>query len=135
MASGMEKRNTMDRELINSAFRLLAALPAVILLACVSLRLTGRYLHRQNPSGGIQILEKVPVSNKSALYVVKLFDEVVVLGISENNIQRIRTLSPEEAKAYLEKKAGKDPGRNREQKVQGWFHNEKWKKVWDKYGK
>jgi flagellar biogenesis protein FliO len=135
MASGMEKRNTMDRELINSALKLLAALPAVILLACVSLRLTGRYLHRQNPSGGIQILEKVPVSNKSALYVVKLFDEVVVLGISENNIQRIRTLSPEEAKAYLEKKAGKDPGRNREQKVQGWFHNEKWKKVWDKYGK
>jgi len=110
----------MDEELIRSALKLLVALPAVILLAYISLRLTNRYLYRQNPCRGIQVLERVPLHNKSLLCVVKLFDEVMVIGVSENNIQPIKTLSREEAESYMAHKAQKDFGKDWSESIVKW---------------
>lgn len=76
--------------------KLLFALPVVILLAYISLRLTNQYLSKQGRGKNIQILERVPLNNKSALCVVKAGQDYLVLGISENNIQVIKKLEAEE---------------------------------------
>ncbi|MGI6537621.1 MAG: flagellar biosynthetic protein FliO [Caldicoprobacterales bacterium] len=92
----------MNTDLIFSALKLLLALPLVILLAVISLRLTNRYLNgRQNAPNGIRVLERIPIHNGMFLCIVKIFNEYMVLGVGENSISHIKTLEPEEVKEYL----------------------------------
>lgn len=91
----------MPDSLMHSAIKLLLALPAVILLAYISLRLSNKYLYGQNQSKAIQVLERVPIHNKQFLCIVKIFDSYMVMGVSENNIQTIKNLSREEVEDYL----------------------------------
>ena len=46
-----------DTDLIINAFKLMLALPIVILLAYISLRLTNKYLNQRNQGKCIQVLE------------------------------------------------------------------------------
>jgi len=94
----------MPEGLMHSAIKLLLALPAVILLAYISLRLSNKYLYGQNQSRAIQVLERVPIHNKQFLCIVKIFDSYMVMGVSENNIQPIKTLTENEVKDYLANK-------------------------------
>lgn len=95
-------------DLILSALKLLLALPVVILLAYISLRLSNKYIYKQNISKGIQVIERVPVFNKSMLCIIKILDEYMVIGVGENTFQPIKTLSPEEVEKYLRQKQDKD---------------------------
>lgn len=94
--------------LLHSALKLLLALPVVILLAYISLRLSNKYLYRQNQSSAIQVLERVPIHNKQFLCIVKMFDSYMVIGVSENSIQPIKTLSNEEVEEYMANKQQAD---------------------------
>lgn len=98
----------MPKILMHSALKLLLALPVVILLAYISLRLSNKYLYKQTPSKAIRILERIPIHNKQFLCIVKIFDTYMVMGISENNIQPIKTLNLEEVEEYLSQKEQTD---------------------------
>lgn len=88
----------MQGELLISALKLLLALPAVILLAYISLKFTNTYLSGQNQNKNIQVIEKVPIQNKSSLCLVKIGENYMVIGISENNFQVLKTLEENEIK-------------------------------------
>lgn len=90
----------MGEELFFSTLKLLVALPIVILLAYISLRLTNKYLYRQNQGKNIQVLERVPIHNKSSLCVVKVFEDYMIIGVGEDNFQVIKTLNQEEIEYY-----------------------------------
>lgn len=94
----------MGRELLFSSLKLIVALPIVILLAYISLRLTNKYLYRQKQGRNIQVLERVPMYNRSSLCVVKVFDDYMVIGVGENNFQVIKTLNQEEVEDYIHHK-------------------------------
>ena len=94
----------MPENLILSSLKILIALPIVILLAYISLRLSNKYLYKQNQSKGIQILERIPLHNKQFICIIKIFDTYMVMGISENNMQTIKTLNPEEVEEYMAQK-------------------------------
>ncbi|HHY81544.1 MAG TPA: flagellar biosynthetic protein FliO [Clostridiales bacterium] len=98
----------MPENLMLSALKLLLALPVVILLAYISLRLSNKYLYRQNQIKAIQILERVPIHNKQFLCIVKIFDSYMVMGVSENNIELIKTLDCEEVNEYMSQKEQTD---------------------------
>src|SRR5690554_5663949 len=94
--------------LLHSSLKLLLALPVVILLAYISLRLSNKYLYKQNQTKAIQVLERVPIHNKQFLCIVKIFDSYMVMGVSESSIQPIKTLSNEEVEEYMAKKQQAD---------------------------
>ena len=120
-----EKRNSMNEELMHSALKLLVALPVVILLAYISLRLTNRQMYRQGPGKGIQVLERVPLQNKSQLCIVRMFDEVVVIGAGENNVQLIKTLTREEAESYLAHRSQRNAGNDWGKSILAWTKGKK----------
>ena len=99
----------MSNEVVQSVLKLILSLPAVVLLAYFSLRLSNKYLYGKRGCAGMQVLERVCVGGKSALCIVRIFDDYLVIGISENNIQPIKALNREEAENYLSGKA-KTPG-------------------------
>jgi len=83
-----------------NTFKLILALPAVILLAYISLRLTNKYLYRRNQGRSIQILERVPLNNKNSLCVIKMGEEYMVASVTENAFQVVKTLEPKEVETY-----------------------------------
>lgn len=83
-----------------SIIKLLFALPVVILLAYISLRLTNQYLSKQGKGKSIQVMERIPINNKSTLCVVKAGEEYLLLGVSDNNIQMIKKLEKDEVVDY-----------------------------------
>ncbi|HOB19096.1 MAG TPA: flagellar biosynthetic protein FliO [Candidatus Atribacteria bacterium] len=95
-------------DIITSVLKLLLALPAVVLLAYISLRMTNKYLYTQNQNKHIQVLERVPLSNKSSLCIAKVLDEYMVLGVSENNLQVIKTLDKQEVEVLMSQADGTD---------------------------
>ena len=98
----------MPDNLLLSAMKLFLALPVVILLAYISLRLSDKFLYKQNTPKEIQILERIPIHNKQFLCIVQIFGTYMVMGVSENNFQPIKTLNPEEVKVYLAQKEQAD---------------------------
>ncbi len=90
----------MQGELLISALKLLLALPVVILLAYISLKFTNAYLPGQNQNKNIQVIERVPIQNKSSLCLVKIGKKYVVIGVSENSFQVLKTLEENEIKSW-----------------------------------
>ncbi|MTI69474.1 MAG: flagellar biosynthetic protein FliO [Firmicutes bacterium] len=87
-----------DNSFFLSFIKLLIALPIVVILAYISLRLSNKYLMKYNKGKNMKIIEKIPLHNKSSLCIAKLGEKYVVLGVSENNIQVLTELSENEIK-------------------------------------
>ncbi|SJZ52625.1 flagellar biosynthetic protein FliO [Garciella nitratireducens] len=90
----------MQEQLFINALKLLLALPVVILLAYISLRFTNQYLYRQNKHKNIQVIERIPIQNKVCLCLIKMGEEYMVIGVSENNFQILKTIKKEEIKNW-----------------------------------
>lgn len=87
----------MPPNIVGQIIKLLIALPLVILLAYVSLRLTSKYFYFQNHNKKMQVIERLSVNNKSSICIVKILDDYMVVGISENGFDLIKTLDDDEA--------------------------------------
>lgn len=89
-----------DTDMLWSVLKLILALPVVILLAYISLRLTNKYMRTHNQGKNIQIMERTPINNKASICVVRIGEEFMVVGISENSFQVFKTLKQDEVKDY-----------------------------------
>lgn len=85
-----------DYSIFWSFFKLILALPAVLLLVYISFKFQNQYLSKINQGKNIQIIEKVPLHNKSFLCVVKIGKDYMALGVTENKIEVIKTLLEDE---------------------------------------
>lgn len=80
--------------------KLLVALPVVILLAYISLRLGKNYMNALSKGRNIKVIETVPIHSKSFVSVVRIGKTYMVLGISEHSVSILKTLSEEEASQF-----------------------------------
>ncbi|MEA3423154.1 MAG: flagellar biosynthetic protein FliO [Bacillota bacterium] len=86
----------MDYSITSSFLRLFVALPVVIILAYISLKIGNKYFKKMNNGRLINVIETVPVFNKAAISVVKIGEEYHVLGVTEANIVDLKTLDEAE---------------------------------------
>ena len=103
----------MNYDTTAGLFRLMISLPLVILLAYISLRFAGKYMRRMGDGKFIKVLETVPIHSRSAISVVRIGEELRVMGISENGMQTIRLLDEQEKAAFLESTEDKLGSRRR----------------------
>ena len=80
-------------------FKLFVSLVLVIGLIYVSVFLLKKFNNRAYPNAGqfLDILGKSYLTPKQSLFLVKIASTYAVLGVSENSINLIKELSPEEA--------------------------------------
>ena len=83
-----------------SLIKLFIGLPLVILLAYVSLRLTGKYVRKMGDGRFLQVKETVQVFNKAAVSVVKIGEEYHVLGVTDNQVRTLKVLDEAEARTF-----------------------------------
>lgn len=88
----------LNGNLLGSFFIMLLALIIVLLLAYVSLKMGNKYISKLNNGRNINIIERIPISNKSSLAIVKIGDDYLLVGISENGINLIKELKYEDIK-------------------------------------
>jgi len=85
-----------DTQVLQSFYKLLVALPVVVLLVFISLKLSKNYMYSVTKKNSIKILERVHIHNKSTLNVVQIFDDYYVLSATEQNINIIKKLDENE---------------------------------------
>lgn len=85
-----------DGKLFWAALKLLFALPVVIILAHISLKLTNQYVSKRSMGKNIQVIERVPIDNKSSLLIAKIGEEYIALAMNEGSFQVIKKMKREE---------------------------------------
>lgn len=81
-----------------SAAKLILALPVVVLLAYLSLRLTASVSERSGKGHNIEIVEKKVLHKNQFLYIVKAGQSFHLMAGTEHSMTLIRTLDPQEVK-------------------------------------
>jgi len=81
-----------------SVAKLILALPVVVLLAYLSLRMTASVSARAGKSANIEVLEKKALSKNQFLYIVKAGASYHLMAGTDHNMTLIRDMSPEELK-------------------------------------
>lgn len=79
--------------LLVSFLKIIIAIPIVILLAYISLRMGNKLLAKGYDGKNIKIIERINLSNKAALYIAKISDEYFLLGVSDQNITLLKELT------------------------------------------
>jgi flagellar protein FliO/FliZ len=98
----------MEYSLLESFLRLLFALPVVIGLAYLSLRLGRNYMHAVGRGRNIKVIETAPVTNKTYVSIVRVGREYMALGVSEGSVRVLKTLSEEEVAELIQKQEAAD---------------------------
>lgn len=86
----------LNSELLWSWLKIIAALPIVLLLAYISLRLSRSYMSNFNKGIFMNVVETIPVYHKSAISIVQIGTKYYVLGVSEQGMQVITELTEKE---------------------------------------
>jgi Flagellar biogenesis protein len=94
----------MGGEVWGSFFKIIIFLPMVLLLAYISLRIGGGKMMGMG-SRIIKIVEKVPLSGKSSLYVALINDKPYVISSCEGKIEILMEL-PQDALEKLKQGEG-----------------------------
>lgn len=81
-----------------SVAKLILALPVVVLLAYLSLRMTASVSERSGKGNNIEVLEKKALHKNQFLYIVKAGQAFHLMAGTEHSMTLIRTLDPEEVK-------------------------------------
>ena len=81
-----------------SVAKLILALPVVVLLAYLSLRMTASVSARAGMSANLEVLEKKALSKNQFLYIVKAGASYHLMAGTDHNMTLIRDMSPEELK-------------------------------------
>lgn len=82
-----------------SMAKLILALPVVVLLAYLSLRLTASVSARAAMSANLEVLEKKALSKNQFLYIIKAGASYHLMAGTDHNMTLIRDMSPDEIKA------------------------------------
>lgn len=82
-----------------SVAKLILALPVVVLLAYLSLRMTASVSARAGVSANLEILEKKALNKNQFLYIIKAGTSYHLMAGTDHNMTLIRDMSPEELKA------------------------------------
>lgn len=80
--------------------KLLLALPFVLLLIYISLKFHHQYMLKYQQGKNMKIIERMPLSNKSFLTIVKVGKEYLILGVTENHMEVIQKLDSSEINEY-----------------------------------
>lgn len=91
------------------AFKTIVLLGFVILLIYAVLYLLRRFVYRSTfvkSSKAIEILETVPLLQKKSMCIVKVVDRILVLGISESNVNTLTVIEEPEKLQQWESKLG-----------------------------
>ncbi len=87
-------------------FKTIILLGFIIVLIYALLFLLRKFVYHKNfkkTNNSIQVLEYMPLVAKKSLCVVKVIDKILVLGISESNINKLAEVNdPEQQKKWLE---------------------------------
>lgn len=81
-----------------SVAKLILALPVVVLLAYLSLRMTASVSARAGKSANIEVLEKKALNKNQFLYIIKAGAAYHLMAGTDHNMTLIRDMSPEEIK-------------------------------------
>ncbi len=84
---------------ISSIFKTIFAL-VIVLLIIYSISKFGSKYTNKSTRKNLKILDRLPLSNKSSVCVVKVGEEVLLLGVTENNINVLDKLSEDFADSY-----------------------------------
>lgn len=90
-------------ELLWNWLKIIVALPIVLLLAYVSLKLSKGYVNTLRKGLYMKVIETVPVFNKTALSIVQIGKKYLVLGVSDQGIQVVSELTDDEVTELLAK--------------------------------
>lgn len=82
-----------------SVAKLILALPVVVLLAYLSLRMTASVSARAGMSANLEVLEKKALSKNQFLYIIKAGASYHLMAGTDHSMTLIRDMSPEELKA------------------------------------
>lgn len=82
-----------------SVAKLILALPVVVVLAYLSLRMTATVSARAGKSANIEVLEKKALSKNQFLYIIKAGASYHLMAGTDHNMTLIRDMSPDEIKA------------------------------------
>ena len=110
----------------SSAFEyveVLVALGAVLVLAYLTLRVgLPRILGmRSSAIGPIKVVARYPLEPKKTLYLVKAGSQILLIGTSENQVQYLTALAPENAAEVLASAPREEPQRREFRELLGWF--------------
>jgi len=83
-------------EMIEQGVRVVGALLIVLFLIYASLRFGKKYTKIIGKKSYMQVLDTIPLYNKSAISIVKIGKKYMVIGVSENSTQLIAQLSDDE---------------------------------------
>lgn len=86
----------LNSELLLSWLKIIAALPIVLLLAYISMKLSRSYMSNFKKGMFMKVIETIPVYNKSAVSIVQIGAKYFVLGVSEQGMQIITELTENE---------------------------------------
>ncbi|NLK73556.1 MAG: flagellar biosynthetic protein FliO [Clostridiales bacterium] len=86
----------MNSELLLSWLKIIAALPIVLLLAYISMKLSRSYMSNFKKGMFMKVIETIPVYHKSAVSIVQIGTKYFVLGVSEQGMQIITELTEKE---------------------------------------
>ena len=82
-----------------SVAKLILALPVVVVLAYLSLRMSASVSARAAVGANLEVLEKKALSKNQFLYIVKAGTSYHLMAGPDHNMTLIRDMSPEELKA------------------------------------
>ncbi|MEW5919734.1 MAG: flagellar biosynthetic protein FliO [Bacillota bacterium] len=82
-------------ELYQAYLRLLLVFPLVIILAYFGLRFfLGRFAPAFGMGRRVQVLERTALNSRTFLYVVKVGDDYLLVGLTANNVVLLKDLGP-----------------------------------------
>lgn len=84
---------------LNSFFQMIFALAIVLLLIYITSKI-GKRFSGQSLKRNLRVVDRLAVSNKSSICVVKVGDEMLLLGVTENNINILEKLPKEFEEKY-----------------------------------
>jgi flagellar protein FliO/FliZ len=87
--------------------QMLLALAIVVLLILISAKVSKKYI---NPlaNKNLKILERASLSNKNSICIVKVGEELFLMGVSESNISILQKLPQNLESKYINKEINMD---------------------------
>ncbi|HBM74139.1 MAG TPA: flagellar biosynthesis protein FliZ [Clostridiaceae bacterium] len=96
----------MDEQFAANIIKIIVFLPFVLLLAYISLKIGGSHLIKMGNGRIIRLIERVPLSNKTCLYVVSINGKPYVIGVSEEKFEVLMELPAEVLENIKQDKSG-----------------------------
>lgn len=95
----------MGWDVLTMVFKVLIALPVILLLIYISAKVGGSKLQRFQDGRYIKILERVPISKDNAFLAIKIGDKAYVVSSTTGKIEIVKQINQEELSAIESSKS------------------------------